>query len=121
MRPNAVSFLSYQILLPCCPEAGKFYTTTIPKKHSEWGLCYPSCHEIIGLHYATKMNGAQFFPSCSQVSIAGGSNFTSLSPATKAHGAKFPGGYKASDPGIYYVPNVSVASYMFISFKQFGV
>jgi hypothetical protein len=106
VRPNAKSFFSYLILLLCCPEAGKSYTTTIPKNIPNGD--YIIRHEIIGLHYATKMNGAQFFPSCSQVSITGGSNFSSLSAATKAPGAKFPGGYKATDPGIH-VPDVSIA------------
>ena len=106
VRANTKSFLSYLIISPRYPEAGHSYTTTIPKNIPNGD--YIIRHEIIALHFATKMNGAQLFPSCSQVSITGGTDFSSLSSATTAHGATFPGGYEATDPGVF-VPKVSVA------------
>ncbi|SPN98399.1 related to endoglucanase IV [Cephalotrichum gorgonifer] len=49
--------------------------------------------EAIALHAAGQSGGAQFYMSCYQLHIAGGSGSV---PA----GVKFPGAYSASDPGI---------------------
>ncbi|KAH8726990.1 glycoside hydrolase family 61 protein [Phaeosphaeriaceae sp. PMI808] len=49
--------------------------------------------EVIALHTAGSSGGAQLYMSCYQLTVTGGG---SLSPAT----VRFPGAYKASDPGI---------------------
>ncbi|OTB03764.1 glycoside hydrolase family 61 protein [Hypoxylon sp. CI-4A] len=49
--------------------------------------------ETIALHTASQPNGAQFYMTCYQITVTGGG---SANPA----GVKFPGAYKASDPGI---------------------
>ncbi|KAF8749111.1 Glycoside Hydrolase Family 61 [Rhizoctonia solani] len=69
--------------------------------------------EVIALHVASSVGGAQFYMSCYQLQVTGGG---SASPAT----VKFPGAYKATDPGIlfnlygsyttYTVPGPSVYS-----------
>ena len=51
--------------------------------------------EHIGLHVAQSPGGAQFYISCAQINVQGGSN-GNISPSTIA----LPGGYSASDPGI---------------------
>ena len=57
-------------------------------------------HEIIALHLAVSMGGAEFYPMCTQVMI-GGSGSGTPSPTVS-----FPGAYNDNDPGIYD-PNVS--------------
>ncbi|TDZ22880.1 putative endo-beta-1,4-glucanase D [Colletotrichum orbiculare MAFF 240422] len=70
--------------------------------------------EAIALHTASQPGGAQFYMTCYQIRVSGGG---SASPA----GVKFPGAYKASDPGIqvniwgngftqYTIPGPAVAS-----------
>jgi len=49
--------------------------------------------EVIALHVAGSVGGAQFYMSCYQVTVTAGG---SASPAT----VKFPGAYSATDPGI---------------------
>lgn len=49
--------------------------------------------ETIGLHVAQTYPGAQFYSSCVQISVTGGSGST-------PSGVSFPGAYKGSDPGI---------------------
>ncbi|KAH6615770.1 glycoside hydrolase family 61 protein [Chaetomium sp. MPI-SDFR-AT-0129] len=51
--------------------------------------------EHIALHSAGSVGGAQFYLSCAQLSVTGGSG--SWSPKNKV---SFPGAYKATDPGI---------------------
>ncbi|KAJ7650894.1 glycosyl hydrolase family 61-domain-containing protein [Roridomyces roridus] len=58
-------------------------------------------HEIIALHLANEMGGAEFYPSCTQIRIAGSG--TGQPSANEV--VQFPGGYSDSDPGIY-VPDV---------------
>jgi hypothetical protein len=58
-------------------------------------------HEIIALHLATEMGGAEFYPSCSQLKIGG--NGTAVPSADEL--VSFPGAYSDDDPGIY-VPDV---------------
>jgi len=50
--------------------------------------------EQIALHLASSVNGAQFYLSCSQVSITGGGN------GTPGPLVAFPGAYSSTDPGI---------------------
>ncbi|QRV79245.1 glycoside hydrolase family 61 protein [Ceratobasidium sp. AG-Ba] len=67
-------------------------------------------HEILGLHVAGTLGGAQFYPSCTQIKISGS--------GTKAlpTGIALPGAYKATDPGIltqlwWYSASNATASY----------
>ncbi|KAI0791898.1 glycosyl hydrolase family 61-domain-containing protein [Abortiporus biennis] len=76
---------------------GDAYTITLPSNLSPGG--YLIRHEIIALHLATSMGGAEFYPSCTQVMIGGNGN--GQPNGTVA----FPGAYSDSDPGIYD-PNV---------------
>jgi len=54
-------------------------------------------HEIIALHLATTVGGAEFYPSCTQVNVSG----TQVGAATANEEVTFPGGYSDTDPGIY--------------------
>lgn len=54
-------------------------------------------HEIIALHLATELGGAEFYPSCTQVNILGNQTGT----PTSNEEVTFPGGYSDTDPGIY--------------------
>ncbi|KAK7704066.1 hypothetical protein SLS57_010655 [Botryosphaeria dothidea] len=49
--------------------------------------------EALALHSASGEGGAQFYMTCFQVKVTGGGSATPT-------GVKFPGAYKASDPGI---------------------
>ena len=55
--------------------------------------------EIIGLHLAVTLGGAEFYPSCTQVRIGGSQS------GTPNQTVSFPGAYNDNDPGIY-VPNI---------------
>jgi hypothetical protein len=58
-------------------------------------------HEIIALHLATSLGGAEFYPACIQLNIGG--NGTGV--PTSDDLVTFPGGYSDNDPGIFD-PNV---------------
>ncbi|TFK48010.1 hypothetical protein OE88DRAFT_1635457 [Heliocybe sulcata] len=73
------------------------YTVTLPSDLAPGD--YLIRHEIIALHLAMTMGGAEFYPSCTQVRITGNGN------AAPAQTVSFPGAYSDSDPGIYD-PNV---------------
>ncbi|KAG9122557.1 hypothetical protein FRC07_001015 [Ceratobasidium sp. 392] len=60
--------------------------------------------EVIALHVAGSVGGAQFYMSCYQINVTGGG---SASPAT----VKFPGAYSATDPGILFDLYGSYTSY----------
>ena len=51
--------------------------------------------EHVALHSASSAGGAQFYISCAQLSVSGGSG--SKKPGNLV---SFPGAYKATDPGI---------------------
>ncbi|KAG8687600.1 hypothetical protein FRC11_006919 [Ceratobasidium sp. 423] len=51
--------------------------------------------EVIALHVAGSVGGAQLYMSCYQINVTGGG---AASPAT----VKFPGAYSATDPGILF-------------------
>ncbi|CAE6506956.1 unnamed protein product [Rhizoctonia solani] len=51
--------------------------------------------EVIALHVAGSVGGAQLYMSCYQINVTGGG---SANPAT----VKFPGAYSATDPGILF-------------------
>ncbi|KAI9567884.1 glycoside hydrolase family 61 protein [Boletus coccyginus] len=54
-------------------------------------------HEIIALHLATTVGGAEFYPSCTQVNVGG----SQVGMASASEEVTFPGGYSDTDPGIY--------------------
>ncbi|KAG6836581.1 hypothetical protein H0H93_006417 [Arthromyces matolae] len=58
-------------------------------------------HEIISLQNAVSVGGAEFYPSCSQITVGGSQSGTPTSNDL----VSFPGGYSDNDPGIYD-PNV---------------
>ncbi|KAH8883137.1 hypothetical protein GQ53DRAFT_883146 [Thozetella sp. PMI_491] len=62
--------------------------------------------EAIALHTAAQANGAQLYMSCYQITVAGGTG--KASPAL----VKFPGAYKASDPGLQINIHSAVAKYV---------
>jgi cellulase len=51
--------------------------------------------EVIALHVASSEGGAQFYMSCFQVKVTGGSG-------SVPSGVSFPGAYSSKDPGILY-------------------
>ncbi|KZV82923.1 hypothetical protein EXIGLDRAFT_843331 [Exidia glandulosa HHB12029] len=60
-------------------------------------------HEVIALQNAVNQGGAEFYVSCTQVRVKGGSaDDSALSAADKV---AFPGAYKTDSPGIY-VPDL---------------
>ncbi|KDQ11142.1 glycoside hydrolase family 61 protein [Botryobasidium botryosum FD-172 SS1] len=52
-------------------------------------------HELLALHLAEKEGGAEYYPSCSQVTVQGKGSNAAPTPT-----AKFPGAYSPTDPGI---------------------
>ncbi|KAI0056896.1 hypothetical protein BV25DRAFT_1831790 [Artomyces pyxidatus] len=52
-------------------------------------------HEIIALHLANSLGGAEFYPSCTQVRIGGSGTGTPNATVL------FPGAYNDNDPGIF--------------------
>ncbi|KAF8205962.1 glycosyl hydrolase family 61-domain-containing protein [Mycena galopus ATCC 62051] len=69
-------------------------------------------HEIIALHLATTLGGAEFYPSCSQIRVGG----SGTGAPTQDELVNLPGAYSDTDPGIL-VPDVfnvgPVPSYTF--------
>lgn len=61
-------------------------------------------HEIIAVHGAESLNGAQNYPQCVNIQVTGGG---SASPAGTA-GTEL---YTASDPGIYFNPYTTLENY----------
>ncbi|CAL1703189.1 unnamed protein product [Somion occarium] len=54
-------------------------------------------HEILALHGATNIGGAQLYPVCVQLTVTGSGTKTSS-------GLAFPGAYSATDPDIHFSP-----------------
>ena len=52
-------------------------------------------HEIIALHLAETLGGAEFYPSCTQIRVGGSQT------GTPNQTVSFPGAYNDNDPGIY--------------------
>jgi hypothetical protein len=73
--------------------AGKTVSMTIPKNLASGQ--YLIRHEIIALHLATEINGAEFYPGCVQVEVTGNGN------GVPDKTVRFPGAYSDSDPGIF--------------------
>ncbi|KAF3933781.1 Endoglucanase-4 [Dactylellina cionopaga] len=83
---------------------GNSWTLTLPKKIKNGQ--YLMRHEIIALHQAKYPNGAQFYMSCSNIEITGGTGENT--PAT----VQFPQAYNAKDPGILININPKPSSYI---------
>lgn len=68
------------------------YTIKIPASLADGE--YLLRHEVLGLHVASQVGGAQFYPTCIQIKVTGGG---SANPT----GIALPGAYKTDDPGIF--------------------
>ncbi|CAE6421976.1 unnamed protein product [Rhizoctonia solani] len=79
---------------------GTTMSIPIPKELEDGD--YIMRHEIIALHLADNKGGAEFYSSCFQLKVTGG---TGTAKTTASETARFPGAYDASNPGIY-VPKV---------------
>ncbi|KAF3907836.1 Endoglucanase-4 [Arthrobotrys entomopaga] len=82
---------------------GVWATDILMKQNKQWTIQLPKRikngqylmrHEMIALHLAFNRNGAQFYPSCSNIEITGGTG--EASPPT----VKFPQAYKPDDRSI---------------------
>ncbi|KAI0484469.1 lytic polysaccharide monooxygenase [Xylariaceae sp. FL0804] len=62
--------------------------------------------EVIALHVASSSGGAQFYMSCYQITVSGGS-----ATATLPSGVLLPGAYAASDPGILINIHAAMSTY----------
>lgn len=65
-------------------------------------------HEIIALHLAESVGGAEFYPSCSQLTVGG----SQTGGPTEDELVLLPGAYSDTDPGIYD-PDVSSIFFAF--------
>jgi lytic cellulose monooxygenase (C1-hydroxylating) len=72
----------------CLAKNGATWTVTIPPTIADGE--YLLRHEILGLHVAGTRMGAQFYPSCTQIKVAGGGKDA---PA----GIALPGAYSPDD------------------------
>ena len=75
------------------PTGAKSVSVTIPRCLQDGEYLLRAEH--IGLHSAGSAGGAQFYISCAQITVTGGSG--TYSPKSLV---SFPGAYKATDPGI---------------------
>ena len=78
---------------------GQSSTVTLPSTLAPGN--YIMRHEIIALHLAVTLGGAEFYPSCTQLRV-GGSQTGGPQPSELV---SLPGAYKDNDPGIFD-PNV---------------
>ncbi|EIM91666.1 uncharacterized protein STEHIDRAFT_165886 [Stereum hirsutum FP-91666 SS1] len=67
------------------------WTVTIPSDIASGG--YLLRHELLALHSASSALGAQFYPSCAQLTVSGSGSAT-------PSGVALPGAYATDDPGI---------------------
>lgn len=73
--------------------------TTLPSNIAPGG--YLLRHEIIALHLADSVGGAEFYASCSQINVSG----SGTGKPTDSELVSLPGAYTDKDPGIF-VPTV---------------
>ncbi|KAI9853428.1 MAG: Esterase/lipase/thioesterase [Vezdaea acicularis] len=78
----------------------KQYTVTLPTDLTDGD--YVLRHEIIALHGAGEMGGAQNYPYCFNVNIGGGGNVTKRDAAPAIKGIAATQFYGANDPGTTY-------------------
>ncbi|KAK6193116.1 Transcription factor bye1 [Pestalotiopsis sp. IQ-011] len=83
-------------------QAGK-WTTKVPSSLKAGNYVFR--HEIIALHGAGTLNGAQNYPQCFNIAVTG-SGSSSLPTGTLGVNL-----YKNTDPGIYFNPYVTITSY----------
>ncbi|CAJ2501320.1 Uu.00g041730.m01.CDS01 [Anthostomella pinea] len=83
-------------------QAGK-WTTKVPLSLKAGNYVFR--HEIIALHGASTLNGAQNYPQCFNIAVTG-SGSSSLPSGTLGVNL-----YKNTDPGIYLNPYVTITSY----------
>lgn len=83
----------------------KTVDTTLPSNLAPGG--YLIRHEIIALHNGETQNGAEFYPSCTQVKIGGSGSGTPDATVS------FPGAYNADDKGILVNVYGMTAAYVF--------
>ena len=100
---QCIFIVSVCILTNPYPENGHAANITLPSNIAPGN--YIIRHEIIALHLANEMGGAEFYPSCSQLKISG----TGTGVPASNELVSFPGAYSDTDPGIY-VPQVSMSS-----------
>ena len=74
-------------------EKGGSFSLVLPKTLKAGD--YLVRHEIIALHLAADQGGAEFYPSCTQIRVAGSG--TGVASDT----VSFPGAYSDNDPGIF--------------------
>ncbi|CAN8097628.1 unnamed protein product [Discula destructiva] len=78
------------------------WTTTVPKSLAPGNYVFR--HEIIALHGANSLNGAQNYPQCFNIKITG----SGTANPTGTLGTAL---YKNTDPGIYLNPYVTLTNY----------
>ena len=97
----AILFILSPILTPSslCSVAGAPASIDLPSNIASGN--YLIRHEMIALQLAVSMGGAEFYPSCSQLTIGG----SGTGKPQENELVSFPGAYHDDDPGIF-VPNV---------------
>ncbi|KZV59389.1 carbohydrate-binding module family 1 protein [Peniophora sp. CONT] len=95
---NSPEYWGTQVLNDNCGH----YTVTVPKDIAPGNYLLRA--EVIALHVAGSVGGAQFYMSCFQVNVGG-------SGTAKPSGVKIPGAYSATDPGILIDIYQSPAAY----------
>lgn len=78
------------------------WTVTVPKSLSPGSYVFR--HEIIALHGAGSLNGAQNYPQCFNIEVTG----SGTASPTGVLGTAL---YKNTDPGIYINPYTTITSY----------
>ncbi|KAH6657789.1 family 61 glycoside hydrolase [Truncatella angustata] len=84
-------------------DQGGKWTTKVPASLKAGNYVFR--HEIIALHGAGSLNGAQNYPQCFNIAVTG-SGTKSLPSGTLGTSL-----YKNTDPGIYFNPYVTITSY----------
>jgi len=102
-QPNDSSTWIQQDIMNQQPYSTKIPSTLAPGE-------YLIRNEIIALHLAVTLGGAEFYPTCVQVKVGG----SQTAVASSSELVSFPGAYSDTDPGIYD-PNVydPSATYVF--------
>lgn len=90
------------------------WTITLPTNLASGN--YIIRHEIIALQGAVSLGGAEFYPSCTQITVGGSQS----GAPQQSELVKFPGAYQDSDPGIYD-PDVCLVpvSFRFVKLNLF--
>ncbi|KAF3940683.1 Endoglucanase-7 [Dactylella cylindrospora] len=89
-------FATYTTAMTWKSDGFTSFTFTIPRGIQNGQYLLRGEH--IAVHGSGSIGGAQFYMSCAQIEISGGTG------ATPSPVGKIPGIYKATDPGIYFNP-----------------